>query len=354
MTAAKSDSHHETESGPEGRPQALGLPVLVARLKAAGETTRLRLLKLLAEGELTVTELTQILGQSQPRVSRHLKLLVEAGLIERLPEGSWVFYRLVEGQEAGAPGAFVRRLLIELGAEDPRLIADQLRRAEVTVARGEMAARYFAQNAAEWDRLRTLYIPEAEVEAQTLALLKRKPDEVEPDLLVDLGTGTGRVLEILAPLFKRAIGFDISHSMLSVARVNLERAGIRNAHVRHGDLLAVPLAPGSASAVVLHQVLHYLDNPVAAVAAAARLLAPGGRLLIADFAPHTLEELRNAHAHRRLGFADEEVARWARAAGLEVAAIRHLPAKDGPLTVSLWLAEAPRPVVPRRTLEPVQ
>jgi DNA-binding transcriptional ArsR family regulator/ubiquinone/menaquinone biosynthesis C-methylase UbiE len=350
MSAAEGDSYSKTEDGP----QTVGLPMLVARLKAAGETTRLRLLKLLAEGELTVTELTQILGQSQPRVSRHLKLLVEAGLIERLPEGSWVFYRLAEGHEAGAGAGFVRRLLAGLKSEDPRLIADQLRRAEVTAARGEAAARYFAENAAGWDRLRTLYIPEAEVEAQILALLEPKPDEPQPDLLVDLGTGTGRVLEILAPLFKRAIGFDINHPMLSVARVNLERAGVRNAHVRHSDLLAVPLAPGSASAVVLHQVLHYLDNPAAAVAAAARLLAPGGRLLIADFAPHTLEELRNEHAHRRLGFADEEVARWARAAGLEVAAIRHLPPKDGPLTVSLWLAEAAQHAVPRRKLESVR
>jgi DNA-binding transcriptional ArsR family regulator/ubiquinone/menaquinone biosynthesis C-methylase UbiE len=333
------------------------LPMLVSRLKAAGETTRLRLLRLLAEGELTVTELTQILGQSQPRVSRHLKLLVEAGLIERLPEGSWVFYRLVEGQGPGAAAAFVRRLLAELEEDDPRLLADQHRRQEVTAARAEAASRYFAENAAAWDRLRALYIPEAEVEAEMQALLRPRSGEKQ-DLLVDLGTGTGRVMEILAPLFERAIGFDISHPMLSVARVNLERAGVRNAHVRHSDLLAVPLQAGSASAVVLHQVLHYLDNPAAAVAAAARLLAPGGRLLIVDFAPHALEFLRTDHAHRRLGFADEEIARVLRGAGLEVSAMRHLAPQaadtaEAPLTVSLWLAAAPQPAIPRKTLESV-
>jgi SAM-dependent methyltransferase len=334
--------------------EIIGLPTIVSRLKAAGETTRLRLLKLLADGELTVTELTQILGQSQPRVSRHLKLLVEARLIERLPEGSWVFYRLAEGLEPGAAGSFVRRLLAELG-DDPRLAADQARRTEVTAARAEAASRYFAENAAGWDRLRALYIPEAEVEAEMLALLKPKPGEGPGGLLVDLGTGTGRVLEILAPHFKRAIGFDISHPMLSVARVNLERAGARNAHVRHGDLLAVPLPPGTASAVVLHQVLHYLDNPAAAVSAAARLLAPGGRLLIADFAPHGLEFLREEHAHRRLGFTEEEIGRVLRAAGLTVSAIRHLPPREpgGHLTVSLWLAAAPLHATPRKTLEAV-
>jgi len=330
----------------------LALPMLVSRLKAAGETTRLRLLRLLADGELTVTELTQILGQSQPRVSRHLKLLVEAGLIERLPEGSWVFYRLTEGEGQG--GAFIRRLLGELREDEPRLQADQRRRTEVTASRAEAAAQYFAENAAGWDRLRALYIPEAEVEAQMLALLQPKPGDPPPDLLVDLGTGTGRAMEILAPHFKRAIGFDVSHPMLSVARVNLERAGMRNAHVRHGDLLAVPLQPASASAVILHQVLHYLDNPAAAVAAAARLVAPGGRLLIADFAPHTLEFLRTEHAHRRLGFSEDEVSRFLRAAGLEITAVKHLAPRDADgLTVSLWLASAPQHAVPRKTLEAV-
>jgi SAM-dependent methyltransferase len=315
---------------------------LVARLRAAGETTRLRLLTLLADGGLTVSELTQILGQSQPRVSRHLKLLVEAQLVERLPEGSWVFYRLAERDGEGSTGAFVRRLLGELVPADPSIAADRLRRAEVMAARSDAAAEYFAANAPEWDRLRALHLPEAEVDSAMLALL---PAKESLDLVVDLGTGTGRVLELLAPRAKRAIGFDVSHEMLSVARVNLERAGIRNAHVRHADLFALPLEPGSADLVVLHQVLHYLDNPAQAVGQAARLVRPGGKLLIVDFAPHKLEFLREEQAHRRLGFADDEVARWYKAAGLQGGAVRHLaPGPDaGPecLTVSLWLATVP-------------
>jgi ubiquinone/menaquinone biosynthesis C-methylase UbiE len=330
---------------------------LVSRLRAAGETTRLRLLMLLAEGELTVSELTQILGQSQPRVSRHLKLLVEAQLVERLPEGSWVFYRLSEGEGAGSAGAFVRRLLGELAPGDPYITADRRRRAEVTEARAEEAAHYFSANAEEWDRLRALHLPEAEVEGAMQALLPAKPGAPALDLLVDLGTGTGRVLEILAPRAKRAIGFDVSHAMLSVARVNLEKAGIKNAHVRHADLFALPLEAGSADAVVLHQVLHYLDNPAAAVAQAARLLAPGGQLLIVDFAPHALEFLRTEHAHRRLGFTEEEVARWCKAAGLEIRAVRHLAPgpKAGPdcLTVSLWLGAVPARKAAIRSVERV-
>lgn len=319
----------------------VSLVLLVARLRAAGETTRLRILRLLAQGELTVSELTQILGQSQPRVSRHLKLLLDAGLIERHPEGAWVFYRLAEGEGEGAPGRFLEQVMEEVAPGDVTVSADTERRAQVTAARAEQAARYFAENAAQWDKIRTLYVAEAEVEAAMSALLGEGPN----DLLVDLGTGTGRVLEVLAPQFKRAIGFDVNHAMLGVARVNLERAGLQSVHVRHGDLMALPLPPASAGAVVLHQVLHFLDNPAGAIAAASRLLVPSGQLLIVDFAPHALEFLRSEHAHRRLGFSQDEVSRWCRAAGLTVSAVRTLAPVSGPeggLTVNLWLARAPK------------
>lgn len=331
---------------------AVPLSTLVTRLRAAGEPTRLRILHLLALGELTVSELTLILNQSQPRVSRHLKLLLEAGLIERLPEGAWVFYRLAEAGSSAGAGAFAGSLVGALGRDDVRLAADRLRRDEVTRTRAEAAARYFAANAADWSRVRALYLPEADIETAALELLGPGPI----DLLVDLGTGTGRMLEVLAGLYNRAVGFDLSHDMLSVARVNLERSATRHAHVRHGDLFALPLQPGSADAVVLHQVLHYLDSPAAAVAASARLLAPGGKLLIVDFAPHTLEFLRTEHAHRRLGFASDEVRRWIEHAGLEMAAVRELHAPRAPgtpetLTVTLWLGCARVPASRPRTKE---
>jgi ArsR family transcriptional regulator len=336
-------------------PSQNSLESLVESLRAAGEPTRLRLLNVLARGELTVSELTQILCQSQPRVSRHLKLLLEAKLIERLPEGSWVFYRLAEEGAADDRRAFIDRLVSSLPSDDPQIAHDFERLAAVKRGRATQAAEYFAAHAQEWSRIRSLHLAEAEVERMMRELLQSEPAE----LLVDLGTGTGRVLEALNGLYQRGIGFDVSHAMLSVARVNLERAKLTHAHVRHGDLASLNLPKACADAVVLHQVLHYLDDPAGAVHAAARLVKAGGRLLIVDFAPHKLEFLRQAHAHRRLGFAEDEVSRWCRGAGLEVMAIRHLPPKESPgapsdheaLTVSLWLARRPLHEARRSALE---
>lgn len=324
---------------------ANSLDALVASLRAAGEPSRLRLLNVLSRGELTVSELTQILGQSQPRVSRHLKLLLEARLIERLPEGAWVFYRLAENSDTGGMRGLVDHLVSALPSSDPQIAQDLERLAAVKHARAAQAAEYFAAHAAEWNRIRSLHLSEAEVEHMMRALLGTQPAE----LLLDLGTGTGRVLEALNGLYQRGIGFDVSHAMLSFARVNLERAALSHAHVRHGDLFSLNLPKASAGIVVLHQVLHYLDDPAGAVHAAARLVKPGGQLLIVDFAPHKLEFLREAHAHRRLGFAADEVSRWCRSAGLEVTAVRHLPPRQSvgtaasheALTVSLWLARMP-------------
>jgi len=299
---------------------------LLAGLRAAAEPTRLRLLVLCAEGELTVSELTEILGQSQPRVSRHLKLLCDAGLLDRFREGSWVFYRLAERADLG------RRLLELLPPSDPALALDRERLAQIKRQRAAQASDYFRANAAQWDRIRSLYVDEQEVEA---ALLKLLPEAGVRDL-IDIGTGTGRMLEIFGPRVERALGVDLSREMLAVARVNLERANLRNCSIRQADMYQLPLPGGAVDAAVIHQVLHYAERPADAVAEAARVLRPGGRLVIVDFAPHQLEFLRDEHAHRRLGFADAEITQWCRAAGLEPEPVRRLP--GDPLTVSLWTA----------------
>jgi ubiquinone/menaquinone biosynthesis C-methylase UbiE/DNA-binding transcriptional ArsR family regulator len=315
-----------------------GMDQLLSGLRAAAEPTRLRLLVLCAQGELTVGELTDILGQSQPRVSRHLKLLCDAGLLDRFREGSRVFYRLAEG------GALARRLLDLLPEPDPTLALDRERLGQVRRQRAEHATAYFRANAAQWDRIRSLYVDEKEVEA---ALVKLLPADGLRELL-DIGTGTGRMLEVFGPRVERVVGVDLSREMLTVARVNLERAALRNCSIRQADMYQLPLPGASFDAVVIHQVLHYAEHPAQVVAEAARVLRPGGRLVIADFAPHDLEFLRLEHAHRRLGFADAEIIAWCRAAGLEPGAVRRLP--GDPLTVSLWPAdrraeeEAPSPV----------
>ena len=317
-------SEADTTGGP-----AASMEELLAALRAVAEPSRLRLLLLCARGELTVSELAQILGQSQPRVSRHLKLLCEAGLLDRFREGSWVFYRLSSGT---AGSSLTRQLVHACGEADETVALDLQRLAAIKRQRAEQAAAYFRENAAHWDRIRSLYIDEREVEA---ALVEIVAAETPRDLL-DIGTGTGRMLEVLGPRVRQALGIDQSREMLAVARVNLERAGLQNGIVRLGDMYQLPLADASFDAVVIHQVLHYADRPAAAIAESARVLRPHGVLVLVDFAPHGLEFLRDEHAHRRLGFADAEIAEWCRAAGLEPAAPRHLAGE--PLTVVIWTA----------------
>ena len=307
---------------------------LVAMLRAAGDPTRLRLLLLLRQAELTVSELVEIVGQSQPRVSRHLKLLCGAGLIERFKEGSWVFYRATDDGRGAALGATLSQL-----AGGPQ--TDLKRLAEVREARAAEAAAYFKANALEWGRIRALHAPEKEVEAAIVRHLGGEPIEH----LLDSGTGTGRMLELLAPQVKRAVGVDVSPEMLAIARDRLMRSNLAHCQVRQGDTYRLPFPAGGLlngfDAVLFHQVLHYLDDPGAAVAEAARVMRSGGRLLIADFAQHDLEFLRQDFAHRRLGFSDREVQSWFAAAGLKSVAVEAIaphPGSKEKLTVKVWLA----------------
>jgi ubiquinone/menaquinone biosynthesis C-methylase UbiE len=306
---------------------------LVEVLRAAGEPSRLRILALLAREELAVMELSQILDQSQPRVSRHLKLLTEAGLAERFPDGAWVFYRLSTDEPRRA---VLDHALARIAPSDPLISRDAERLEQVRRERSEAAAAYFARNAARWDELRSLYVEEADVEAAVLAAAGPGPFR----RLVDLGSGTGRMLTLLADRAESAVGLDLSHQMLNIARRNAAEAGLERLELRHGDIFETRLADGCADLIVVHQVLHYLSDPAAALAEAARLVAPGGKLLIVDFAPHNLEFLREAHQHRRLGFSDAEMTRWFEAAGLTARAPAALPpAKDKGLTVKIWTAE---------------
>jgi ubiquinone/menaquinone biosynthesis C-methylase UbiE/DNA-binding transcriptional ArsR family regulator len=302
---------------------------LLAALKAAAEPTRLRLLALLEYNELTVSELTQILGQSQPRVSRHLKLMAEAGLVERFSEGTWAFYRVAD---RALGRALVRAIVDLIADQDPVLARDLERLEQVKAARAEAAAAYFSENAANWDSIRSLYMPEAEVEKAALELLGEAPI----DKLLDIGTGTGRMLSVFAPRIGRGLGVDLNREMLAVARANLTQAQIQNCQVRQGDMYNLGLPAAEFDVAVIHQVLHFAEDPAAVIGEAARVLRPGGRLLVVDFAPHQLEFLRTEHAHRRLGFSDEEVDGLCRAAGFADVAVRHLI--GGELTVTIWLA----------------
>jgi len=316
----------------------LGFDALNTALKAAGEETRLRVLALLGEAELTVSDLTDILRQSQPRISRHLKLLAEAGLIERFREGTWAFFRL---SEHGGGAEVARALLERLNPSDPTIARDRDRLASVRSARAAAAQAYFRAHAVEWDRIRKLHVADAAVEDAIRSALADKPFRS----LLDLGTGTGRMLELFGAEIERGLGLDLSLDMLLLARDRLERAGLKNCSVRQGDLYDLPLGNDSFDVVILHQVLHFLDDGARAIREAARVLRPGGRLLVVDFAPHELEFLREQHAHRRLGFPPETVTQWMTASGLEPVMHKSLSPEagsDGKIAVSLWLARDAR------------
>lgn len=315
--------------------ESAALSVLVQQLRAAGEVTRARILALLTHGELSVGELAQVLNQSQPRLSRHLKFLTGAGLVERLPEGAWVFYRL---PAEGRARALVDTLNAAIDPEDADIRRDRARLAEVKSERADAAEDYFSRVADDWDQLRALHYSEADIEKAVLTAAGPGPF----DMVIDFGTGTGRMLALFAGKSRRVEGIDLSHQMLTVARSKLQEAGAGNASVRHGDATASPYPDACANLVIIHQVLHFLDDPARALVEAARVLKPGGRLVIVEFAQHTLEHLRTDHAHRHLGVSESDLGRWAEKAGLAVKSARTFRSPDGDkgIAVMVWSADS--------------
>ena len=299
--------------------------------RALADATRLRIFSLLRSMELSVGELAQVLGQSQPRVSRHVKILCDAGLAERRKEGSWVFVALGE-QGRIAPVATLLDAWANT-APDHWAVADAARLAAVRADRAASAANWFEGHAGEWDAIRSLHVAEEQVEAAIVAMIGERP----VGTLIDIGTGTGRMLELFAGQADSALGIDRSSEMLRLARAKLHDRG--NTDLRQADLYALPMPDGAADVAILHHVLHFAQQPGAAITEAARVLGRGGRLLIADFAPHDREELRTRDAHSRLGFADEQIAAWLDAAGLQLAETATL--EGGELTVTLWLGKKP-------------
>lgn len=297
--------------------------------RAVADATRLRILALVQAMELSVGELAQVLGQSQPRVSRHVKILCDAGLVERRKEGSWVFVAL--GERARVDPVLAALAAWRGAASDHWAVADAARLAAVRADRAAAANAWFEANAGQWDAIRSLHIAEAAVEAAMQDIL----GPAALGMLIDIGTGTGRMLELFAPDAVQALGIDRSSEMLRLARAKLAERGLANAELRQADLYALPMADAAADVAIIHHVLHFAQQPGAAIAEAARVLRPGGRVLIADFAPHDREEFRAQGGHTRLGFSDEQLHGWFDAAGL--APVRTEALSGGELTVKLWL-----------------
>jgi ubiquinone/menaquinone biosynthesis C-methylase UbiE/DNA-binding transcriptional ArsR family regulator len=304
-------------------------------LRALADPTRLRIMRLLAHMELAVGELAQVLGQSQPRVSRHVRILCDAGLAERRKEGSWVFLHSAVGP-ARIPhlGAAAARLLDVAEAEDgsfsARCAEDRRHLAAIRAAREATAAAYFARHAAEWDTLRSLHSPDEPVEA---ALLSALGDD-DYGRVLDIGTGTGRIAELVAPRAHRVTAFDKSPEMLRIARARLQHLPPENLDLVQGEFTDLPFADCAFDTVLFHQVLHYAQEPEAALTEAARVTRTGGRIAIVDFAAHDREDLRASHAHARLGFSDEQMLALLSEAGFAPAPPVALPGK--PLTVKIW------------------
>ncbi len=298
---------------------------LLAQLRAAAEPTRLRLLALCARGAFCVTDLCDVLGQSQPRLSRHLKLLVEAGLLARLPEGVNVFFQVPANAE------LVHTLLARLPEDDLTLAADRRQAVRLAAERAREASAAFRRDGADWDELRALGLPAAEIEQAIVALL---PARIPA--LLDIGTGTGRLLELITPRTARALGVDASRDMLHLARARLAERGLAaRCAVRQADMYRLPLPDADFDVVAMQMVLHYAEDPGAAIAEAARVLRPDGLLLIADLGPHQRAELLAKNAHRWPGFDDAAIAGWLGAAGCAALAPVSVP---GPIEVRLWPA----------------
>ncbi|MFN4039802.1 MAG: ArsR/SmtB family transcription factor [Erythrobacter sp.] len=314
--------------------------------KALADPTRLRIARLLGTMELAVGELAQVLGQSQPRVSRHIGILCDAGLAERRREGSWVFLRQASAGDNTDPViAAVQRLLATAELEMPDFAAlceaDRRKLAAIRAARESAAEAYFARHAGEWDELRALHSPDGEVES----VLREALADAPLGVMLDIGTGTGRMAELFAPDAERIVALDKNLEMLRVARAKLQHLPADRIELVQGDFGDLPFAAESFDTVLLHQVLHFAQEPAQALAEAARVIRPGGRIAIVDFASHSREELRTRHQHARLGFTDRQMTDLLKAAGFSAREPRALG--DGELVVEVWIAVRRAPALGR-------
>lgn len=309
-------------------------------LRALADPSRLRIMRLLASMELAVGEIVQVLAQSQPRISRHVKILCDAGLAERRREGSWVYVRsrLVAGKVCGGEEAIASAVDVLLATAEQQdtdfsaqCAADRTRLNAIRTARSARAADYFAAHAVEWDQLRKILGDPAQVEHELCAAL-----DGDLGVMLDIGTGTGRIAELLFERAAHITALDRSPDMLALARARLQDLPPERVELVQGDFTALPFADAAFDTVTLHQVLHYAQMPERVLGDAARVTRAGGRIAIVDLAPHTREELRDIHAHARLGFADEAIAHMLGEAGFAPHPPRTL--NGGGLTIKVWTA----------------
>lgn len=338
MTSQRTELEAPTDAPPGPGRREASLATTIEALRALAEPTRARIVSLLRHGESSVSDLCEVLGQSQPGISRHLRQLHDAGLVTRHREGSFVFFGL--SPTADEPWSSCRSVIDAIDPSDPMMAGDRRRLDDVRERRTAVAHDHFAAHADDWERERGHSVPDEAVLPVILEMLT-EPD-VDLGRVLDIGTGTGRMAQLLAPLARRVVGLDPNHTMLRVARANLDGAGIHHVELRQGDVFHPPFAPAEFDLVVCHQVLHFLDDADRAILEMADLIDAGGHLLVVDLPPHSVEELRRDHAHRRLGFSTSQMIQWFERAGLEFTAERRVDTADDRLPSVIWLASRPR------------
>ena len=303
------------------------MDILLNGLKAAAEPTRLRIIALCAHADLTVSEICQILGQSQPRVSRHLKLLIESKILENHREASWVYYRLNNSPNAPDLGHVIADMI---PAEDKTLTQDLQNLEEVRQSRADKAAEYEQSNSQALKAMRDLYAENSAIED---AIADAIPDNANS--LLDLGTGTGRILEMIADRITYGVGIDMSPEMLTIARHTLESKGLRNCTVQHGDVTRLQLDE-QFDAIVGHMILQYADTPDKLIRNAVSHLNDGGTLVIVDFAPYS-DTVAETIGQNHKGFSNDDIQGFFAKAGLTPQKSQLIKGKK--LDVFVWSAK---------------
>ncbi|HBA88778.1 MAG TPA: ArsR family transcriptional regulator [Geobacter sp.] len=298
-------------------------------LKALADPCRLRLVAVLLRAEFTVQELTQILAMGQSRISRHLKILTEAGVLSVKRQGTWSYYRVGDGND------FFRAIRPAVERELERLPERRDDLAAVALAleaRRKRSLEFFDQHARSWDVLSRTLLPVPEYQERLLALVP------SVDTLLEIGVGTGALLPDLARRAHKVIGVDHSPAMLEEARRRVADDGNGAAELRLGEMTHLPLADGGAGCVVANMVLHHAADPQAVLAEIARVLKPQGTLVLADLARHEREWAREQLADQWLGFEVEELQGWLKGAGLDGIQVDRVAAGNGQEDVLLVTA----------------
>ncbi len=303
---------------------------MLETLKALADPCRLRLTAVLLSGEFTVQELTRIMDMGQSRISRHLKILTEAGVLTVKRQGTWSYYRA--GEEcrffSAIRPAFEREL--EMLTERSR---DMAAVAEVLEERRRRSQEFFDRHARQWDDLARTLLPVPEYHKR---LIKQVPEGVT---LLEIGIGTGALLIELAARAANVIGVDHSPAMLEEARRRLANDGVSSVELRLGEMSHLPLSDGSVGCVVANMVLHHAADPAAVLAEIRRVLVPGGVLLLADLARHEREAAREQLADQWLGFEENELTDWLKLAGFAVVTTELVAADPGQESVLLVQGE---------------